>query len=127
KALEIRADGRVCFRELGDTLLGGALALVAHGLDQPLAMQRRADDARRSLERRQLCRVDRAPLARIVEANDPEESRLDEDRHHRLALRVDAVEIRAIAVELGRCDAEASACAQLVAERLEALLIAESL
>src|SRR6185437_9701371 len=116
---------RLC--ELGDALLGRALALATHCFDQPLAMQGRSNHPGRRLERRQLRRIDGAPLARIVEADDPEESSLDEDRHHSLALRVDAVEIRAVAVELRWRDAETPTRSQLRAQCIEALLVAQSL
>ena len=92
EALEVATDHRVRLGKLGDALLGGALALAAHVIDQPLAMERRADHPGRGLERGELGGVDGALAARVVESHDAVELTGDEDRHDRLGLRADALD-----------------------------------
>ena len=97
EALEVAADHGVRLGELGDALLGGVLALAAHVVDETLAVQGGADDARRGLKSGELGGVDGAMLARVVEAHHADELTGDEDRHDGLGLGAHALDARGAA------------------------------
>jgi len=125
ETLEVAANHRVGLGELGKALLGGMLALVAHVIHEPLAVQRGADHAGRGLERRELRGVDGAVLARVVESHDPHELPGHEDRHDRLGLGADSPEARCLAVSrVAGAEAHAAPRAQLGAHVREVALVA---
>src|SRR5207302_7238106 len=125
-ALEVASDHGVRFGELGDALLGGALALAAHVIDEALAVQRRADHAGGGLERRELRRIDSAALAGAVEAHDADELARYEDRHDGLRAGADALDAGAalLCVDLGGAEAHAAPGAKLRAHGRKVALLA---
>src|SRR5207237_1293586 len=98
-------------------LLGGALALAAHVIDEPLAVQRRADHAGGGLERRELRRIDGATLAGVVEAHDADELARYEDRHDGLRAGADALDAGGalLCVDLSGAEADAPPGAEIPA------------
>jgi hypothetical protein len=87
QALEVAADDGIGLRQFRHALLGGLLRARGARLDEPLAVQARADDAGGGFERGDFGRIDRPALAGIVESQRTEEAVVDEDRHHGLGQR----------------------------------------
>jgi hypothetical protein len=112
--LEVAADHGIGLRQLRHALLGRLFALPTYGLDQPLAVQARANDTSGGLKRGNFCRIDGTSLAGVIESQCAKEPIVDEDGHDGLGQRA-AIDRIAAAAGILRIDHDRAARTQLAA------------